>query len=238
MTIPEPIAVIGLGCRFPGGANNEEQLWEMLCEGRDAWSDVPDSRFNWTSFHHPDPEAKGALNSRGGHFLDQDIASFDASFFGISAFECEAIDPQHRIQLEVAYEALENAGIPIETVKGSQTAVYVAAFSQDYATMQSKDMEDFPTYHLTGTGNAIIANRISYLFDLKGPSVTVDTGCSGSMVAIHLACQSLRMGECGMALAGGTNLILNPDLMSAMSLLQFVHPSTSQNSRLTNLQYF
>ena len=222
MTQNIPIAVIGIGCRFPGGVSSPGTLWQLLCEGRDAWSEVPESRFNWTSFHHPDPEAPGSLNQRGGYFLSQDIAAFDAGFFGIPPFECEAIDPQHRIQLEVAYEALENAGLPIEAVKGSESAVYVAAFSQDYASIQNKDLEDFPTYHLTGTGNAIVSNRISYVFDFKGPSVTLDTGCSGSMVAIHHACQSLRLGECGMALAGGTNLILSPDFMGSMSRLQCV----------------
>ncbi|OCL04357.1 hypothetical protein AOQ84DRAFT_416453 [Glonium stellatum] len=220
---PVPIAVVGIGCRFPGGANNPEKLWRMLSEGRNAWSDVPEHRFNWKAFHHPDAETQGAFSHRGAHFLDQDITAFDAGFFGISPLESEAVDPQHRVQLEVAYEALENAGIPVETIQGSDTAVYVAVFSQDYAAMQYKDIDDIPKYHMTGTGNAIASNRISYIFDLKGPSVTLDTGCSGSLVAIHQACQSLRSGECGIALAGGANLILNPDMMIPMSLLHILN---------------
>ncbi|TAQ91354.1 hypothetical protein B7494_g345 [Chlorociboria aeruginascens] len=221
---PVPIAVVGMGCRFPGGANSPEKLWDILSEGRDGWSEVPEERFTWKSFYHPDPETQGTLNHRGGHFLDQkDIAAFDAGFFGIPPIESEGIDPQHRIQLEVAYEALENAGLSMEAIQGSDSAVYLAVFNGDYGAMQYKDTDDVPKYLLTGTGHAIASNRISYFFDLKGPSVTLDTGCSGSLVAIHQACQSLRSGECKMALAGGVNLILNPDNMIPMSLLHILN---------------
>jgi acyl transferase domain-containing protein len=220
---PIPIAVVGIGCRLPGGANTPDRLWKMLAEGRDSWTDSED-RFKWKSFWHPDAESQGTYNHRGGHLLDQDIAAFDNGFFDIPGFECEAIDPQQRIQAEVAYEALENAGIPMERVRGTNTAVYVAIFSQDYAQMQWKDLDDIPKYCMTGIGPAIIANRISYLFDLKGPSVSVDTGCSGGLVAIHQACQSLRTGETSMALAGGVNLLLSPDIMIPMSLMQLVFP--------------
>lgn len=217
---PVPIAVVGMACRFPGGANSPEELWDMISEGRDAWSDVPADRFNWKSFYHPDQDAQGAQNSRGGHFIDQDIASFDAGFFSIPPFECEAIDPQQRVQLEVAYEALENAGIRIDEIEGSNTSVYAATFSQDYGGIQYKDFEDLPKYLMSGIGSAITANRISHFFDLKGPSVTLESGCSGSMVSIHQACQGLRSGEVSMALAGSVNLILTPDVMIPMSLLQ------------------
>ncbi|KAG9238233.1 hypothetical protein BJ875DRAFT_492652, partial [Amylocarpus encephaloides] len=216
--VPVSIAVVGIGCRFPGGANDPEKLWDLLSEGRDAWSEVPKNRFNSRSFYHPNAgETQGMYNHHGGHFLEQDIAAFDSGFFGIPPFESQAIDPQQRILLEVAYEALENAGIPLESAQGTDTAVYVAVFSQDYAAIQNKDLDDLPKYHITGTGIAIAANRLSYLFDLKGPSVTVDTGCSGSLVAIHQACQSLRTGECSMAMAGGTNLLLSPDFMIPLS---------------------
>ncbi|TVY93276.1 Highly reducing polyketide synthase [Lachnellula willkommii] len=215
--IPRPIAVIGIGCRFPGGANSPEKLWEVLCEGRDTWSEVPEGRFKWKSFHHPDPEAPGAHNHRGGHFLDEDIAAFDGRFFGIPPQECEALDPQFRIQLEVTYEAIENAGLHLEHLRGSETAVYVATFGQDYAGMQDRDLDTISKYYMTGRGLAMASNRISYAFDLRGPSVTLDTGCSGSMVAIHQACQSLRVGEAKIALAGGVSLIITPDLMVPMS---------------------
>ena len=215
------IAVVGMSCRFPGGANDPEKLWSLISEGRDAWQDVPSDRFNWKSFFHPSPDIKGTINHRGGHFLDQDISAFDTTFFDIPPTEANSMDPQQRIQLESAYEALENAGIPVEEVRGSNTAVYVATFGQDYDRMMFKDTSDIAKYHMTGTGNAITSNRISYVFNLKGPSMTLDTGCSGSLVALHQACQSLRTGESDMALVGGTNLILNPDAMISMSRFRY-----------------
>ena len=129
---PVPIAVVGLGCRFPGGANDPEALWAMLREGRDAWTEVPDTRYNWRSFYHPSPEARGAHNHRGGHFLDKDIAAFDANFFEISPAEAAAVDPQQRLLLETAYEALENAGITLEQVKGSNTSVFGGYLTPQY----------------------------------------------------------------------------------------------------------
>ena len=141
-------------------------------------------------------------------------------FFEIPPSEAKAMDPQQRIQLETAYEALENAGLPVEQLKGSRTGVYVAIFSRDYDRMAYKDSADFAKYHMTGAGDAIISNRISYTFDLKGPSMTIDTGCSGSLVALHSACQSLRTGETDMTIVGGTNLMLSPDPMISMSQLR------------------
>ena len=214
------IAIVGMSCRFPGGANDPEKLWSLISQGRSAWQDVPSDRFNWKSFYHPSPDINGTMNHRGGHFLDQDISAFDAAFFGIPPAEARAMDPQQRIQLETAYEALENAGFSLEQIRGSSTAVYVATFSRDYDRMMYKDTSDIPKYHMTGAGDAIVSNRISYILDLKGPSMTLDTGCSGSLVALHQACQSLRTGESSMALVGGTNLILGPDSMISMSLLR------------------
>ena len=230
--IPRPIAVIGIGCRFPGGANSPEKLWEVLSEGRDTWSEVPEGRFKWESFHHPDPEAPGAHNHRGGHFLDEDIAAFDGRFFDIPPQECEALDPQFRLQLEVTYEAIENAGLQLEHLGGSKTAVYVATFGQDYAGMQDRDLDTISKYYMTGRGLAMASNRISYAFNLRGPSVTLDTGCSGSMVAIHQACQSLRVGEAKIALAGGVSLIITPDLMVPMSSIGYI--PLSQTPRRTS----
>ncbi|KAF1995549.1 hypothetical protein P154DRAFT_610722 [Amniculicola lignicola CBS 123094] len=214
---PLPIAVIGIGCRFPGGANDPEALWSLLSEGRDAWSEVPEDRFHWESFHDSHPEAQGCMNHRGGHFLQQDVAAFDADFFGIPPAEAKAIDPQQRLLLETTYEAVEDSGLPLEAFRGSDAAVFAASFANDYERMLSKDMGDLSRYHIVGTGIATFANRISHVFDLKGPSVTIDTGCSGSLVALHQACQSLRNYESSVALAGGAVLILSPDLMIAMS---------------------
>ena len=216
----EPIAIIGIGCRFPGGAHDLDSLWQILLKGRNTWTDVPPNRYNWRSFSHPSRGADSAHTHRGGHFLDGDIAAFDAGFFGVSALEAEAMDPQQRIQVEVAYEALENAGIPLENVKGSNTGVYVATFAHDYENMMYKDPISLPKYGMTGVGHAIVSNRISYIFDLRGPSMTLDTGCSGGLVSLHQACQSLRMGETDMNLVGGTNLILSPDTLIPMDSLQ------------------
>lgn len=220
--LSDSVAIVGMSCRFPGGANSPEQLWKMISEGRSAWSNVPSDRWKENSFYHPCPDTNGTSNHRGGHFLDQDISTFDAGFFGIPPSEAYAMDPQQRIQLESAYEALEDAGIPLVQIRGSDTAVYVAVFSHDYDHMMYKDTSDMARYHMTGLGQAIISNRISHAFDLRGPSFTLDTGCSGSMVALHQACLSLRTGESKMALVGGVNLILSSDLMIPMSLLQFV----------------
>lgn len=227
--MPTPIAIIGIGCRLPGNVTNTEELWKLLVEGRNAWTVVPSDRYNEAAFYHPNPDNAGTTNHRGGHFLGQNVAAFDAAFFGISPIEAQAIDPQQRILLETTYEAFENAGIPIVKARGSSTAVYTATFTRDYDRNIYKDPGDIPKYHVTGSGEAIVSNRISYTYDLKGPSITLDTGCSGGMVAVHQACQSLQTGESTMALASGVNLILSPDHMFGMSNLQYVAIVSSEN---------
>ena len=177
MSESSPIAVIGMGCRLPGGASSPEKLWEMLVEGRSGWGEVPAERWNWKSFYHPHNEAKESLNSKSGYFLEQDIGAFDAKFFNIASYEAHAMDPQQRILLGTTYEALENAGIPLDSIKGSNTCVYVGLYARDYDRMGFKDLPQITKLHITGTGEAVVSNRISYLFDLKGASVTVDTGC-------------------------------------------------------------
>lgn len=230
-----PIAIIGIGCRLPGDVTNTEKLWELLLEGRDAWSAVPAERYNEAAFYHPNPDNDGTTNHRGGHFIRQNIAAFDAAFFNILPVEAQGMDPQQRLLLETTYEAFENAGIPIENAQGSNTAVYTASFTRDYEGNIYKDPSDIPKYHVTGSGSAILSNRISYIFNLKGPSMTLDTGCSGSMVALHQACQSLRTGESTMALASGVNLILNPDIMFGMSNLQSVPISSPESLSPTDV---
>ncbi|KAL8722512.1 MAG: hypothetical protein Q9225_001028 [Loekoesia sp. 1 TL-2023] len=222
--LAEPMAVVGVGCRFPGGAHDMSSFWQMLADGRSAWSAVPSARFNESAFAHAGRGSTAAYRHIGGHFLDEDIAAFDAAFFGISTSEAEAMDPQQRIQLEVAYEAVENAGILGTALQGSSTGVYVATFTHDYENMMYQDPITIPKYSMTGLGQAIVANRISYAFDLKGPSMTLDTACSGSLVALHQACQSLRLRETSMALVGGTNLILSPDTMIPMDKLGILNP--------------
>jgi acyl transferase domain-containing protein len=218
----EPLAIIGLSCRFPGEAVNLQSFWQMLLDSRCEWTDVPSDRWNWKSFYHPSPENPGTTDHRGGHFLSEDIAGFDAQFFGISPLEASAIDPQQRLQLESSYEALESAGLSLESIKGSKCGVFIATFTHDYDTMFSKDLANTPKYVMTGTGQAIAANRISYLFDLKGPSMVVDTGCSGSLVALHQACRSLHSKESNMAIVGATNLMLTPDNTLVMSNLRYM----------------
>lgn len=217
-TMSESIAVIGMSCRFPNGANDPEKYWELLASGTDAWSQVPTARWNEEAFYHPDAAMNGATNHRGGYFIDQNLDAFEPSFFGISGEEAKAMDPQQRIQLEIAYEALENAGIPKEALPESDTAVYVASFSRDYDRLMYKDISSIPKHHMVGTGDTILSNRISHIFDLRGPSMTIDTACSGSLVALHQACQSLRTCESSMTLVGASNLIISPDQLISMSL--------------------
>ena len=225
ITMPlEPIAIVGLACRLPGDGNTPEKLWEIVHSGRQCWSDVPKDRYNWKAFHHPSPNARGTHNARGGFFLNEDISRFDANFFGIPAAEAVAIDPQQRLLLEVAYEALENAGYSLQSLRGSDTGVYVALVSRDYDRMSYRDPSQLAKHHLTGCGDATACGRISYVFDLHGPSMSLDTGCSGGMVALHLAVQALRAGETSRAIVGGTNLLLDPDMTIAMSSLQYVVP--------------
>lgn len=177
MEKPVPIAIIGLGCRLPGGANSPEQLWDMLAEGRSGWGEVPADRWNWRSFYHPDSNAKEAVNFKGGYFLPQNIAAFDARFFGIPPAEANGMDPQQRLLLETSLDAIENAGITLDSLKGSDTSVHVAVFVRDYDRMAFKDLQTLHRQDSTGQGQAILSNRISYLLDLKGPSMTIDTGC-------------------------------------------------------------
>ncbi|KAI0596521.1 hypothetical protein F4775DRAFT_594205 [Biscogniauxia sp. FL1348] len=221
---PQAIAVIGMSCRFPGDASNLEGLWEMCAKAQEAWSEWPKDRFNKDAFYHANPERGGTFNAKGGHFLDQGMGEFDASFFNITPTEAKALDPQQRIQLESAYEALENAGITLDEVSGSSTGVYIGTSNHDYEHMLWKDPDSLPLYHAVGVSASIMANRISYFFNLKGPSVTIDTACSSSLVALHQACQSLRLGETKQAIVGGANLILEPGMLIPMSSLKFFSP--------------
>ena len=172
-----PIAVIGMGCRFAGGVGSPEELWDMLREGRSGWGEVPADRWNAEAFYNPDKDAKESVNYKSGYFLQQDISHFDAKFFNVLPYEAHSMDPQQRLLLEITYEALENAGIPIDTLRGSDTCVFVGMYTRDYDRMAYKDLAQMSKHHSTGTGEAVLSNRISYLFDLKGASMTIDTGC-------------------------------------------------------------
>ena len=220
--VDEPIAVIGLGCRFPGEIAGPEALWRFLCEGRSAVGEVPSDR--WEPFDDGSPVVAAALSgtTRWGSFLSE-VDAFDAEFFEISPREAAKMDPQQRLLLEVAHEALEHAGIPADSLRHTQTGVFVGACVGEYGFLASTDLSQVDAWSGTGGALSIIANRVSYFFDLRGPSVTVDTACSSSLVAVHLACQSLRTGESNLAIAAGVNLLLSPavtrsfDQASAMS---------------------
>ncbi|KAG4439443.1 hypothetical protein IFR05_005090 [Cadophora sp. M221] len=218
----EPIAIVGTGCRFPGGASSPSKLWDMLLDKRDALRAIPMDRWNSDGFHHSNGERAGALNVKHAYLLKENVREWDASFFGINPREAEAVDPQHRILLETVYEAMESGGFSMEHMQGSDTAVYVGVMTADYYEMLLRSPESLPTYFATGTNSSILSNRLSYFFDLKGPSETINTACSSSLVAVHRGVQSLRSGEARMAIAGGANLILNPEFMATESNLHML----------------
>ncbi|KAK5988353.1 6-hydroxymellein synthase cdmE [Cladobotryum mycophilum] len=202
----EPMAIIGLATRFPQDATTTGNLWELLLKGRSAWSPFPEDRIG-EGHYHPDPEHGGTFAVKGGHFLKDDPAFFDAPFFSITRSEVLTMDPQQRIVLENVYHALENAGIPMATVNGSATSVYVSGFNHDHLANLNMDVEATMKYKPTGTTNSLLSNRVSWFFNLRGPSMTLDTACSSSMVAMHLACQSLACSESQIAIVSGVTLI-------------------------------
>ena len=220
--IPEPIAIIGMGCRFPG-AQNCEAFWHLLREGKDAIMPVPGDRWAIDPLYDPDATAPGKTYCRSGGFLDQ-VDQFDPTFFGIAPREASFIDPQHRLFLEVAWEALEDAALPPGSLSGSQTGVFVGISTNDYGQWLLAGPGAVGTYTTTGLASTMVANRLSYLLNLRGPSLAIDTACSSSLVAVHLACQSLRSGESTVAIAGGVNLMLRPELTIGFSKLTALSP--------------
>lgn len=221
----EPIAIVGSACRFPGGANAPSKLWDLLREPKDVQMEIPASRFNPDGFYHPDGTHHGTSNVRHSYLLSEDCRQFDAQFFGIKPVEANAIDPQQRILLETTYESIEAAGLQAEKLRGSDTAVYIGLMCGDYADLQLRDPEAFPTYIATGTARSIMSNRISYFFDWHGPCMTIDTACSSSLVAVHHAVQTLRSGTSRIAIAGGSNLCLGPEPYIGESNLAMLSPT-------------
>ncbi|KAK5992090.1 Highly reducing polyketide synthase azaB [Cladobotryum mycophilum] len=215
-----PIAVIGMGCRFPGDASSPDKLWEVCAAARNTWSEWPKNRMNESAFYHPRVENIGTVDSQsGGHFLNEDVSLCDTSFFNFTADVARGMDPQVRMLLETVYEGFENAGLSLEDVSGTSTSVFAGAMFQDYKDMLVQDTENLPRYFLTGTGPGLLSNGVSHFYNLLGPSVTVDTACSTSMTALHLACQSLRTGDSEMAVVGGSNLMLFPATSVGLSTL-------------------
>ncbi|MFY1632298.1 SDR family NAD(P)-dependent oxidoreductase [Solwaraspora sp. WMMB335] len=211
----EPIAVVGLSCRFPG-APDADAFWRLLVDGGDAITEVPVDRWDAAALYDPDLAEPGRANTRWGGFVDG-VDRFDPHFFGISPGEAASMDPQHRMLLEVTWEALERAGIVPARLAGSATGVFVGIGTDDYASVAFDDPANLNAYFVTGNALSIAVNRLSYLLDLRGPSLALDTGCSSSLVAVHLACQSLRAGDTQVALAGGVNLMLSPKATIGLS---------------------
>lgn len=231
-----PIAIVGMSCRLPGNVSTLDDFWTMVSRARDGWSPVPEERFSSHAFYHPNPQKGGCFNQKGGYFLNHDYSKFDAPFFQITKQEASAmgecflalyeygarsqeIDPQQRQLLECTYEALENAGIPKESIAGRNMGVFVGGKYSDYRLGNLKDLNQLPMYDATGNHTSIQAGRLSYYFGLHGPSLAVDTACSSSLSALHLAVQSIRSGEADTAVVTGCNLNLEPDDYISMSLL-------------------
>ncbi len=208
----EPIAIVGLGCRFPGGANNPEAFWQLLHDGIDAIGEVPADRWDIDAYYDPNPDTPGKMYTRYGGFVER-LDEFDSQFFNISPREAISLDPQQRLLLEVSWEALENAGLATERLAGSSTGVFIGICSNDYSQrLLARESTEIDAYLGTGNCHSVASGRLSYLLGFNGPSLAVDTACSSSLVAVHLAIASLRNGECNLALAGGVNQLLAPEV--------------------------
>lgn len=223
--IMEPIAIVGSGCRFPGGVDSPSTLLALLQSPRDVSQDIPETRFNAAGYYHADGAHHGATNVRRAYLMEQDVRMFDASFFNISPNEADSMDPQQRMLLETVYEALESGGHTIRGLRGSNTAVYVGTMAVEYADSLARDLDSLPMYFGTGTNRAILANRISYFYDWHGPSMTIDTACSSSLVAVHQAVQALRTGDSRVAVACGSQVILGPEVFIYESKLKMLSPT-------------
>ena len=222
----EPLAIVGIGCRLPGGADSADSLWALLRSETDATSVVPETRWNAARYHDPNPAKVGKIVTQRGGFL-REIDQFDPQFFGISPREAHSLDPQQRLLLHATWEALEDGGLPADGLAGSDVGVFIGGFTLDYQLLQNLGRTSryrFKPHSATGMMMTMLANRISHAFDFRGPSMTVDTACSGSLVAVHLAAQSIWSGESELALAGGVNVMLGPNTAIAESKSGFLSP--------------
>ncbi|KAI3394363.1 hypothetical protein diail_2874 [Diaporthe ilicicola] len=223
-TASQPVAIIGIGIRAPGDGSDPEKFWNMLLEGRSARTEIPKDRYDIDGFYHPDSERLGSIQPRHAHFLKQDFKAFDAPFFSVTPKEAKAMDPTHRILLEATYEGFENAGLSLEKVAGTRTSCYIGTFTGDFPNLQARDNEGPSIYHATGLSSSLASNRLSWFYDLRGPSMTIDTACSSSLTAFHLGCQSIRTGEAEMSVVAGANLMFGPDMSILLGAAKILSP--------------
>ncbi|KAJ2985763.1 hypothetical protein NUW58_g5359 [Xylaria curta] len=221
----EPLAIIGFSLKYPQDANTPQGFWDLMEERRCAMTEWPSDRINLNAFYHRDESQEDRKFVPGAHFLREDLGAFDAQFFGISATEAMSMDPQHRMLLEVTYHALENAGIPLGKVYGSQTGVYTGTMSDDYKHIVLSDVDDVPRYAATGTTMNMVANRISWFYNFLGPSINMDSACSSSLMALDFACQGLRNGDCEMAVVAGGNIVLAVEPVLSLINMGFLSPN-------------
>lgn len=228
MAFSTPIAIVGSSCRFPGESTTPSKLSALLREPRDVRREFNPEIFNLQRFYNSNPDAPGSTKVKNqGYLLAEDSRVFDASFFSVSPYEAERMDPQLRVMLEFVYEALESAGYTLDQMRGSKTSVHVGVMASDYYDIQARDPETLPLYAATGTARSTLSNRISYSFDLHGPSVTIDTACSSFLVALHQAVQGLQAGDATSAIVGGVNLIFDPMLYIMLSNLHMLSRTPS-----------
>jgi acyl transferase domain-containing protein len=213
------LAIVGIGCRYPGGISSADTFWDVISKGTDAIVDVPSNRWDYRKFFDANDKRPGKSRVKQGGYLHQSLDQFDPLFFGISPREAAYTDPQQRLLLEVTWEAFEDAGITEERLRGSDTGVFIGAFNLDNLLLQlgRDNVETISASTAASVTMTMLSNRLSYTFDLTGPSVTMDTACSSSMVAMHYACQSIINGDCSIAIAGGVNVISRPEYMVSMS---------------------
>ncbi|KAI0016501.1 lovastatin nonaketide synthase [Xylariomycetidae sp. FL0641] len=227
---PVPVAIVGIAFEFPQGATTDESFWQMITEGRSTCTEFPPDRLNTHGFYHPDRERPGSIPLKHGNFVQESLGAFDAPFFSITPAEAACMDPQHRRILELAYHALEDAGIPLSNCMGSDAAVYTGSFTNDWMSIMQQDYEAEQSHAAIGIASSMLANRLSWFFDFKGTSMNLDSACSSSLLALHLACQELRLGNTSMGVVGGANLVFHPNWMKLLTDYNFLSPSGRSRS--------